>query len=94
MPVDVDGSLSDWASIESRLDLDESGILLGNGASMAISPSLSHPALFRVSCDDKYPDHLGEAERRVFDEFGTKNFEEILFNLRIARRNLLLLSFA
>src|SRR4051794_38528612 len=82
----VDGSLPGWDSILSRVDLGETGILLGNGASMAISPTLSYPALFQVSCDEKHSDHLGVAERRVFDEFGSQNFEEILFNLRVASR--------
>jgi Domain of unknown function (DUF4917) len=84
--VNVDGSLVSWDLVSNRIDLAEAGILLGNGASMAIAPTLSYPALFNVSCDENDSNHLGVMERRVFDEFGTRNFEEVLYNLRVAQR--------
>jgi len=82
----IDGSLLTWPQVEGRLRWEECGILLGNGASMAISPVFSYSSLFNVACDDRQRHHLTPESRRVFAEFDTRNFEEVLFNLRVSRR--------
>jgi hypothetical protein len=82
----IDGSLLSWPEAKSRLGWAETGILIGNGASMAISPIFGYPSLFDVACDDCQRYRLTPESRKVFAEFDTKNFEEVLFNLRVSRR--------
>lgn len=79
----IDGSLSCWSDVVGRLDWGHAGILLGNGASMAISTMFSYTSLFDVACRQQ---NLSEAEIQVFDEFRTRNFEEVLYNLKVSSR--------
>src|SRR4051794_235995 len=82
----VDSSLPSWPDVEARLAWERAGILLGNGASMAVSPIFSYESLFAIASDPFNPDGLDEDARKVFAEFGTENFEEVLSNLIVSGR--------
>lgn len=76
--------LLSWTEVEPRLRWDKAGILLGNGASMAISPIFGYSSLYADACDPEHADNLRDHERRVFETFETSNFEEVLYNLAVA----------
>lgn len=66
-----------WSDIEN--DFAGSDLYLGNGFSIKISNMLNYGRLF-----DKFLEHRTEAQRVIFEEFGTTNFEFILERLNNA----------
>jgi hypothetical protein len=60
------------------------GLLLGNGASIAVADSFAYPSLYEIACDD--PDRLGGESRQLFEAFATQNFELVLASLKVAGR--------
>lgn len=64
-----------WSEIQNRFT---DGLLLGNGASMAVHGGFGYASLFKAACD------LGQVDekvQRVFDSFGTDDFELVLRRL-------------
>ncbi len=61
-----------WAAIADRYDCT---VLLGNGASIAVSQSFSYESLLRRAYDRGF---IPDDARRLFDFFGTHDFELIL----------------
>lgn len=81
-PESVDSLLIPWRDIEHR---GWQSILLGNGASLAIWDRFRYESLFEVACSTRTTSPLSEADRELFDLFGTKNFEQILSSLATAQ---------
>jgi hypothetical protein len=67
--------LLDWSSIEHRYG---SGLLLGNGASLAVSSEFSYSSLFDTA-------NLSRRDTKLFDALATTNFEQVLSALRIGQ---------
>jgi hypothetical protein len=75
MPDSPDGTLRDWDDISDHYT---DAILVGNGASIAISRKFAYDSLF-----DAAP--LRDGDRDLFNALETSNFEQVLDALRIAR---------
>src|ERR1700733_12847174 len=79
MPVD--------AVLASFLDLDGpwSGILLGNGASRAVSSGFGYGSLFNVAQSTSLASPLAIHEVNIFNQLNTSNFEQVLSALGQAK---------
>lgn len=77
--------LADWREIVEH-DLRWDGLLLGNGASMAVWQPFSYPSLFDHALSPAIANPLTPADTAVFDAFGTRNFEFVLGSLKNAAR--------
>lgn len=64
-----------WDEIKDNF---KDGLLLGNGASMAIHPRFGYQSLFDAAQENG---HLTEAVARVFQDFGVQDFELVLRRL-------------
>jgi Domain of unknown function (DUF4917) len=74
-----------WEAV-SENDVRWNGLLLGNGASIAVAESFSYSSLYQVACSDSIGDPLTEVAKELFDDFETLNFEYILASLKVAGR--------
>jgi hypothetical protein len=75
----VDASLEDWAEIE---DHGWSGLLLGNGASLAVWAGFRYASLYDTSLEQV--DGLSDEDSALFEAFDTENFEAVLSALGVA----------
>jgi hypothetical protein len=64
-----------WGDIQERF---KDGLLLGNGASMAVHAGFGYASLFKAACD---LGHVEEEVKKVFDSFDTEDFELVLRRL-------------
>jgi len=62
------------------------GLLLGNGASIAVADSFGYSSLFAVAQDPVLPHPLSGLALQLFHELGTTNFEYVLGSLKLAGR--------
>ena len=83
-------SVSEWPAIKDRFHGAEAAILVGNGASRAVSESFSYSSLFEVA--EGMQPGLRPADIEIFQSLGTRSFERTLAALRLAERALLPLS--
>ncbi len=72
--------LADW---DDLADTGWEGLLVGNGASIVVSPTFSYSSLFDVACTEGF---LEKVDANLFEGFDTVNFEQILYSLRTAAR--------
>jgi hypothetical protein len=77
------GSLSTWQEIES-LDEQWSGLLVGNGASIAVWEKFAYASLFEEACSERVQDPLTDSDKSLFEAFRTQNFEQVLDTLGTA----------
>jgi hypothetical protein len=82
----ISDALEDWPTVDASLPKPERGLLLGNGASIALWPKFRYDSLFAVAQDVSKPEHLHEQDVAVFSTLETKNFEAVLSALIIAGR--------
>lgn len=78
----VTPSLACWDSI--RGEFSKGGLLLGNGASIAVWPEFRYRSLFEKAEPDELDEPLTAADQRIFSAFETENFEEVLSRLGTA----------
>jgi hypothetical protein len=78
--------LLQWPEIRALDEIRWSGLLLGNGASIAVSDSFSYGSLFDVATVAEQEHHLGDGAAVLFAELETVNFEYVLHSLQIAAR--------
>jgi hypothetical protein len=71
----VDDELVDWTGIKQTYD--GHGLLIGNGASMAIWERFSYPSLYEEA-------PITELDKSIFAALDTTNFELVLDSLRIS----------
>lgn len=76
----------DGPTVDASLPKPERGLLLGNGASIALWPKFRYDSLFAVAQDVAKPEHLREQDVAVFSALETKNFEAVLSALIVAGR--------
>ena len=79
----IDGSLWPWDGIAEEFQTPGNGILLGNGASLAIWPHYAYSSLYEVACLGERP--LTWQDRQLFEQMETTNFEAILSALNTSR---------
>ncbi len=78
--------LLSWDDIRAAEDVRWRGLLLGNGSSIAVADSFAYPSLYDVACSERIANPLGTTSRRLFQDFGTRNFEFVLASLKLAGR--------
>jgi len=66
------------------LELQWSGLLVGNGASRVISDKFAYTSLYEKACSDAIQHPLIADEQNVFTAFGTHNFEQVLSALSVS----------
>jgi Domain of unknown function (DUF4917) len=82
----LDGDeLADWREIVQH-DLRWDGLLLGNGASVAVWEPFAYPSLYDQALSAAVADPLTPADVALFDILGTRNFELVLGALKNAAR--------
>jgi Domain of unknown function (DUF4917) len=74
--------LPEWGEIAD--DAEWEGILVGNGASIAIWPDFKYESLYDVATSDQVSSALSDDDTRLFDAFDTENFEQVLAALKTA----------
>ncbi|MFK3975888.1 DUF4917 family protein [Shewanella vesiculosa] len=70
-----------WEEIKG--DFEAGSLILGNGASMAVSNSFGYDSLFEEASKLK---HISEPVQKVFDSFGVTDFELVLRRLWQAKK--------
>jgi hypothetical protein len=70
--------LQSWEYVEKKIPIEDRGLLVGNGASVAVWPSFKYKSLYEVARDPTKPDHLKQREIAMFSSFKTQNFEAVL----------------
>lgn len=80
---EFDAELEDWNALRTRTPC--SGLLLGNGASMAVWHDFYYDSLFeKAKTVAEKP--LSQTELSVFEALGTRNFEHVLSALKTASK--------
>jgi hypothetical protein len=74
----VTDELESWERIKALLPTDELGLLVGNGASIAMWKRFGYHSLYEIACDPKRQLHLDACDQKLFEKMDTKNFEAIL----------------
>ena len=78
-----DGTLDNWNNRDA--DIEWSGILIGNGASIAIWDQFKYSSIYEIAKTDQIAHPLTAADQALFAAFGnTTNFEQILSALATA----------
>src|SRR5258708_3819633 len=72
----VNDNLVDWATLSHE---PWAGLVLGNGASIAVWSSFNYASLYQVASSTSL---LETDAVTLFDGFDTRNFEEVLARLR------------
>jgi len=76
---DIDGGLTNWNDLK---DYDDwSGLLIGNGASIAVWDKFRYASIYEMAKSDEINDPLSEADIHLFETLRTTNFEQILSSL-------------
>lgn len=82
-----DQETPDLVRWEDLADSEEwTGLLLGNGASIAVHPAFRYDSLFEMARTDAVEHALQPEDIALFDAFNTTNFEQILASLKTASR--------
>lgn len=76
---EFDGELEDWNALRATTSF--SGLLIGNGASLAVWPQFSYDSLFEKAQTTRNRP-LGLTELSVFKAMDTNNFEQVLSALK------------
>jgi hypothetical protein len=81
LPVEIADALPHY----DELELGATGILIGNGASRAVSSRFAYGSLYQTACAFVEGPALDTPAQQLFDELQTKNFEQVLSTLAAAR---------
>ncbi len=80
MPNVDDSSLPDYTDIQGPW----TGILIGNGASRAVSSKFAYTSLYDVAVSGSIENALTAEDQALFDTMHTRNFEQVLSTLATA----------
>jgi hypothetical protein len=80
----IDGSLANWADIESECEWK--ALLLGNGLSSRVWESFKYPFLYDKAGRGDVPGTLTREDRNLFEALDTPNFERVLADVAAAIR--------
>lgn len=75
-------TLAPWSEVKEYADW--TGLLVGNGASIAIWPDFRYGSLFEVAASRDISHPLSTEDKTLFKAFDTKNFEQVLAALKTA----------
>jgi hypothetical protein len=75
--------LLDWADVMDRVDW--TGILIGNGASIAFWDEFGYDSIFERAKAPSLAHRLDDEDEEIFDAFNTTNFEHVLAALKTSR---------
>lgn len=81
--MEIDEKLEDWNELSDSLE--HTGIIVGNGASMAVWESFCYPSLFGIARQATQTSRLLDEDVALFEAFSTTNFELVLSTLVTAR---------
>ena len=81
---DIDAALADWNDLRSKSD-ESWGLLMGNGASLAVWKGFAYDSLFELSQTTR-SNPMSRTELGVFSALETSNFEPVLNALKSAMR--------
>jgi hypothetical protein len=80
----VDDHLETWNEVRARTEF--TGILVGNGSSLAVWDGFAYDSLYNVALAVN-PDHrLATEDVALFNSLGSRNFEHVLAAIATARR--------
>ncbi len=80
-----DGNLESWDDRDQRVRWN--GILIGNGASIAVWDQFLYSSIFEIASTEQIPHPLTAEDKALFTAFDrTTNFEQILSALATARK--------
>jgi Domain of unknown function (DUF4917) len=80
----IDDCLLSWNEIAERYTGRKTGILLGNGASLAVWKRFGYRSLFELACIGTERGALTQDDSKLFGKMETKNFEAVLSALNTA----------
>ncbi|MFJ3523525.1 DUF4917 family protein [Pseudomonas sp. NPDC090203] len=80
---DFDAELADWTQLQTAHPC--TGLLLGNGASLAVWKNFSYDSLFELAQTTRNKP-LSATELALFKSMETENFEPVLSGLKVAMR--------
>lgn len=81
---EIDAGLADWNALRTAHD-EEWGLLMGNGASLAVWKNFAYDSLFDLSQTTR-SNPMSRTELAVFSAMDTHNFEPVLAALKSAMR--------
>jgi hypothetical protein len=76
------GDLPRWAEVAGYADW--TGLLVGNGGSVAIWPPFAYGSLYEIATSEHVDHPLTDSDRELFGALRTENFEQVLASLKIA----------
>lgn len=79
----LDSRLVGWNSIQSGYE--GQGLLIGNGASVALWDGFAYDSLYDEAVSNREGHRLTQLDQQVFKSLGTRNFEEVLGAVGMAR---------
>jgi hypothetical protein len=79
----LNSRLVSWNSIQSGYE--RQGLLIGNGASVALWNGFAYDSLYEEAASNRLGHRLTQLDQQVFKSLGTRNFEEVLGAVGIAR---------
>jgi hypothetical protein len=74
--------LAPWKEVREYADWK--GLLVGNGASVAIYPPFRYGSLYEIAASGQLSHPLSEDDQALFGIFATENFEQVLAGLKTA----------
>ena len=74
----ITDKLEPWTHVAQAIPEKDRGLLVGNGASVALWPRFQYRSLYEMAQDATKPDHLEQSEIKLFSAFETENFEAVL----------------
>jgi hypothetical protein len=74
----INDKLENWPELDASLPEADRGLLVGNGASIALWPQFRYGSLYEMAKDTAKQDHLTHREVGVFTALETQNFESVL----------------
>ncbi|HEX9774679.1 MAG TPA: DUF4917 family protein [Actinomycetota bacterium] len=77
----LDDSLASWDEVAPQF---HHALLVGNGASIAVSASFAYPSLLEIASSSLVANRLSPDERAVFESTNDTNFERVLGELATA----------
>ncbi len=77
-----DERLENWE--ELRQKIKPTGLLIGNGASLAVWENFAYESLFEVAKNGIESNRLKDEDIEIFELLKTKNFEQVLSSISIA----------
>jgi len=80
---DISGDLNNWDDIKDREPW--SGILVGNGSSIAVWDNFRYSSIYEKSRSENLSNPLSELDIQLFETLETTNFERVLSSLSTAR---------